>query len=112
MKGLELKVLVGNVVATSYADQAGFHCGTNHEFTMFDLVNRKPLNQKQRSLINMECAIISPRYEGLDCTACALERFLYLKKRTRKYNGTYAILWHSSHLNNLKDKEFYKELIK
>ena len=95
-----------------YADQAGFRCGTSHEFTMFDLVNRKPLNLKQRPLINMDCTIISPRYEGLGYTDRALDRFLNLKKLAQKYRGNYTILWHNSHLSSSKDKEFYKELIK
>jgi len=96
----------------SYADRAGFRCGTSKEFTMFDLVNRKPLALKQRPLINMECTIISSRYENLAYSGKAIQRFRHFKKLTRKYNGSYTILWHNSHFDTIKDKEFYRELIK
>jgi len=96
----------------SYADRAGFRCGTSKEFTMFDLVNCKPLALKQRPLINMECTIISSRYENLAYSEKAIQHFRHFKKLTRKYNGSYTILWHNSHFDTLKDKEFYRELIK
>ncbi|MEY8200577.1 MAG: polysaccharide deacetylase family protein [Colwellia sp.] len=96
----------------SYADRAGFRCGTSKEFTMFDLVNCKPLALKQRPLINMECTIISSRYENLAYSEKAIQRFRHFKKLTKKYNGNYTILWHNSHFDTLKDKEFYRELIK
>lgn len=95
----------------SFADISGFRCGTCKEFTMYDLVNRKPLKLKQRPLISMECTIISKRYENLGYSKAAFERFKYFKEITKKYNGTYTLLWHNNHLKTTKDKEFYKELI-
>ena len=94
-----------------YADQAGFRCGTSKEFTMFDLLNRRPLALKQRPLVNMECTIISPEYENLGYSDRAIRRFLSFKEKSHRYKGIYTILWHNSHMNNIKDKEFYREII-
>lgn len=96
----------------AFADCAGFRCGTSREFTMYDLVNRKPFKLKQRPLVSMECSIISKRYEGLGYTKKAKERFLHFKKQTEKYGGVYTLLWHNSHFTLKNDTVFYKELIK
>ena len=95
----------------SFADKAGFRCGICYEFTMYDLVNRKPFNLKQRPLIVMECTVISPRYEGLGYSEQSLQRFNQCKRDTHKFNGVFTLLWHNSHFENKKDKEFYKKLI-
>ncbi len=94
-----------------FAESAGFRCGTCKEFTMFDLVARKPFNLKQRPLITMESTIIGPKYENLRYSEQSLSRFKYFKKICHKYNGSYVLLWHNSSFNNKKDKEFYKEII-
>ncbi|MGK0254911.1 MAG: hypothetical protein ACI9OE_002426 [Mariniflexile sp.] len=96
----------------SFADKSGFRCGTSKEYTMFDLVERKPLKLKQRPLINMECTILDNQYENYGYSDEALNRFKYFKELTSKYNGTYTLLWHNSHFENKADKTFYKELIK
>jgi hypothetical protein len=96
----------------SFADKSGFRCGTSREYTMFDLVERKPLKLKQRPLINMECTILDNQYENYGYSDEALNRFKYFKELTSKYKGTYTLLWHNSHFENKADKTFYKELIK
>ncbi|MFT5635693.1 MAG: hypothetical protein ACI89T_001147 [Cognaticolwellia sp.] len=95
----------------SFADKSGFRCGTSREFTMFDLVNRKPLKLKQRPLINMECTILDDRYEALGYSDVALSRFRCFKDYSKKYNGIYTLLWHNSYINNADDRKFYRELI-
>lgn len=96
----------------SFADLSGFRCGTCREFSMFDLNEKSHLQLKQRPLINMECTVISPMYEGLGYSNQAMERFKYFIRKTSQYNGNYTLLWHNSHFSNAKDKQFYKELIK
>ncbi|MBE0472057.1 MAG: polysaccharide deacetylase family protein, partial [Methyloprofundus sp.] len=95
----------------SFADKTGFRCGVCYEFTMYDLLNRKPFKLKQRPLIVMECTLIAPRYEGLGYTEQAMQRFSYFKKISHQFNGTFNLLWHNSHFENKQDKAFYKELI-
>ena len=95
----------------SFADKTGFRCGVCYEFTMYDLLNRKPFKLKQRPLIVMECTIIAPRYEGLGYTEQAMQRFSYFKKVSHQFNGTFNLLWHNCHLGK-PDKEIYNRLIK
>lgn len=96
----------------SFADKAGFRCGTSHEFTMYDLINRSPFKLKQRPLIVMECSIIASRYENLGYSDEAMERFMYFKKTCHRYSGNFTLLWHNSHLTTANDKIFYMEMIK
>jgi hypothetical protein len=95
-----------------YADKAGFRCGTSDEFTMYNLVNRKPFKLKQRPLIVMECTVIAPRYEGLGYSEKSMERFNQFKELSYAYSGTFTLLWHNNYLQNKKDKIFYEEIIK
>lgn len=94
----------------SFADKTGFRCGVCYEFTMYDLLNRKPFKLKQRPLIVMECTIIAPRYEGLGYTEQAIQRFAYFKKVCHQFNGTFNLLWHNCHLGEI-DKYVYRKLI-
>ena len=95
-----------------YSDKLGFRCGTSYEFTMYDLVNRKPFKLKQRPLIVMECTVIAPRYEGLGYSEKSMMRFNQFKERSNAYRGNFTLLWHNNHFTNKEDKIFYKELIK
>ncbi len=95
----------------AFADYSGFRCGVCYEFTMYDLIKRETLTVKQKPLIVMECTIIADRYEGLGYCKAALERFKYFKNTCYKFNGTFTLLWHNSHFQTVKDKEFYKQLI-
>ena len=79
---------------------------------MYSLTNRKPLNLKQKPLIVMECSIIADRYEGLGYSEKSIERFEYFKEICHKFNGTFTLLWHNSHLEKDIDKVFYQKLIK
>ncbi|MGD8117117.1 polysaccharide deacetylase family protein [Vibrio sp. TRT 29B02] len=95
----------------SFADSSGFRCGTSHPFPMYDLLNRKPLNVIQRPLINMECTIIAPRYEGLGYTDKTLSRFELFKDKVEKHKGEYVLLWHNTHFGYQADKDIYTKLI-
>ena len=96
----------------SYADMAGFRCGICYEYTMYDLIDRRPMHLKQRPLIIMECSIIANRYEGLGYSDESMTRFENFKKICHQFNGTFNLLWHNSHLKNSNDKIFYERLIK
>jgi hypothetical protein len=95
----------------SYADRPGFRCGTCREYLMYDVVERRPLKLKQRPLIVMECSVIADRYLGLGYTNQALDLMLTLKRRALRYGGNFTLLWHNSHFNHPKDREFYQALV-
>jgi hypothetical protein len=95
-----------------FAEYPGFRCGTSRDFMMYDLVNRRVLNLKQRPLILMECSVISKRYRNLGYTSRALTTMLQLKDRALSIGGEFTVLWHNDHFNNPEDKEFYKAIIR
>jgi hypothetical protein len=94
-----------------FAEQSGFRCGTCQEYSMFDLLSRKPLKLKQRPLINMECTIIEERYEGLGETQSAELRFMQFMAICEKFNGTYTLLWHNTNFPNDFSKKIYRNLL-
>ncbi|NRP37546.1 hypothetical protein XMA121_000131 [Marinobacterium sp. xm-a-121] len=94
-----------------YAEMAGFRCGTCREYSMYDIIRRKPLKLKQRPLLTMESTIIAERYEGYGYGEKSLQRFLYFKDICKQFGGTYTLLWHNCHLLTTDDRILYKELI-
>ena len=91
-----------------YADHAGFRCGTCHSYTGYDLINQKTLDIKIETLMVLDCTLfdyMKLKYEQ------AYEVALNLKRKCKKMNGQFNILWHNSSLQNPKQKTFYQDLI-
>lgn len=95
----------------SYADHAGFRCGTSHPFPVYDLEQRKALDLWESPLIAMECSVLDDKYMNLDSDE-AFNYMAKLKKTCRKYNGTFSLLWHNSRLIDQKEIELYKAIVK
>jgi hypothetical protein len=95
-----------------FAEYPGFRCGTSREFTMYDVINRRAFNLRQRPLILMECSVISERYQNLGYTDKAFTAMIQLKDKALSIGGEFTMLWHNDHFNNNEDKEYYKELIR
>jgi peptidoglycan/xylan/chitin deacetylase (PgdA/CDA1 family) len=95
----------------SYADRAGFRCGTCHEFQMFDPVQDRALKLCQRPLVLMESSVIAARYQGLGYTDEALAAMLDLKRVCKQVSGVFTLLWHNSHLGCERGREFYREIV-
>jgi len=95
----------------SYADRAGFRCGTCHDYRMFDIQQDRVLNLRQRPLVLMECAVIADRYMGLGHSDAALALMGSFKDKCRRVGGTFTLLWHNSHFGSGPDREFYCALI-
>ena len=76
-----------------YADKEGFRCGVCYPYSVFDIINRKKLNLKERPLIVMEGGLIN--YQQLEPKDVEL-RIKNLINRVRKYNGEFVFLWHNS----------------
>jgi hypothetical protein len=93
----------------SYAERAGFRCGTCHEYPMYDLAERKPLSLWQRPLICMESSVIV--YAGHGHTDKALDCMRQLKQAARKVNGSFTLLWHNSSLEAAAARDMYREII-
>jgi hypothetical protein len=92
----------------SYADHAGFRCGTSHSFPLFDVGERRMLRLTERPLIVMDCTVIDEMQLGY--SDAALAHMLQLKERCRLFGGDFTFLWHNSHFLARKDADFYVTL--
>ena len=96
----------------SYADHAGFRCGTCHEYPAFDPASGTCFNLRIRPLIAMEGTVIGKGYMGLGLTASALEKFSQLKKACRNVEGKFTLLWHHSGFASQREREMYEAIVK
>tara|TARA_B100002052_G_scaffold283509_1_gene294509 strand:- start:175 stop:861 length:687 start_codon:yes stop_codon:yes gene_type:complete len=95
-----------------FAQHPGFRCGTSREYTMYDLVGRKPLPLKQRPLLVMECSVISEEYLGLGPSSQAFSVMDEIKRTALYWGGDHTLLWHNSFLETPEARELYCQLIK
>ncbi|WP_223068711.1 polysaccharide deacetylase family protein [Paenibacillus caui] len=94
----------------SYADRAGFRCGTCYEYPVFNLKTRKPLRLRERPLIVMDQSVLHPDYMGLrGGQAAAAIRHYY--SECAKYNGDFTLLWHNSQLIRRSERRLYRSCI-
>lgn len=95
----------------SYADRAGFRCGTCFEYPAFDPVAGHALRLRIRPLVAMECSVTSPGYMGLGIGERALSKFLELKANCKAVSGCFTILWHNSSLTNPEERDLYQAVL-
>ena len=94
----------------SYADCAGFRCGTCHEFPVFDLEQGKELPLIERPLIVMEGTLFGENYMNLSHEE-AFAHAKMLKDQCRKYGGDFTLLWHNSSFQSERDWEVYQQIL-
>ncbi|MFD2270350.1 polysaccharide deacetylase family protein [Undibacterium arcticum] len=95
----------------SYAERAGFRCGTCHEYHMYDLINRKRLNLLQRPLVVMESTVIDMQCMGLGYGDAARELIYRYKRICHQFDGDFTLLWHNSYFENRAAKEMCSDVI-
>jgi hypothetical protein len=91
----------------SYADHAGFRCGTCHPYPVFDVERDRALKLVEYPLTAMECSVLDERYMNLPRDE-ALRYMLKLKQACRKHGGVFTLLWHNSRLVDPAEVELYK----
>lgn len=96
----------------SYAEHAGFRCGTCHEYPAFDPLEDRILNLRIQPLIAMEHTLISKSYMGLGLSKKARDKFLQLKNACKVVNGTFTLLWHNNQLATKAERDLYTSIIK
>lgn len=94
----------------SYADHAGFRCGTCFEYPAFDAVASESLAVRERPLIAMEASILSEKYMGFDQEK-SLKVFQDLKKKCHRVRGQFTLLWHNSEMQSAARKHLYKKML-
>lgn len=95
----------------SYADYAGFRCGTCHEFTMYSPKSDYHMSLKQRPLIVMDQTIISEAYMGLGYSDKAIEIIQKYKYKCQLVRGNFTLLWHNSELQSEASRKFYSNIL-
>lgn len=95
----------------SFADHAGFRCGTCYEYPVFDLEKRREMGLRERPLIVMDRTVVDDDYQGFGATQTALDYMLKLKNYCRKFRGDFVLLWHNQRFVVRKEREIYQLLI-
>lgn len=95
----------------TYADQAGFRCGTCFEYPAFDPVRLQSLRMRIRPLVAMEGTILSARYMGLGTGDAALRKFVKLKRACQAVRGCFTVLWHNSEFGSEDRRELYRAVL-
>jgi peptidoglycan/xylan/chitin deacetylase (PgdA/CDA1 family) len=95
----------------TYAEYAGFRCGTCYEYTFYDVFRRERLNIQERPLVVMDVSVFSNKYMNYDYGANAQNLILKLKSRCFQFNGDFTILWHNNNFPHDKAKEIYKLVV-
>jgi hypothetical protein len=96
----------------NYAEKEGFRCGTGDEYTLFDVINRKKLNLKERPLIFMDANHL-PSYQPNIDTDLSIKKIESLISVSQKYNMDFTVLFHNSIFHNqvLNFTRIYKEIL-
>lgn len=95
----------------SYADRAGFRCGTCHEYPAFDPVADEQLDLRIRPLIAMECTVLSDQYMALVDAETAHKKLSQLKTACKHVGGHFTLLWHNSELRTPERKALYQSVV-
>lgn len=95
----------------SYADHAGFRCGTCFEYQAFDPVACEALELRVRPLVVMEVSAFGQQYMGLGVTENARDKMIELKHTCRRVGGFFTLLWHNSNLQGKVERRMYEEVV-
>lgn len=87
-----------------YADRPGFRCGTCREYSLYDLVNRRPYRLRERPLIVMDTPLFD-RYVGIKSDEDIADSFKDYREKCLKLSGDFTFLWHNS---GFEGKDFRK----
>ena len=95
-------------VTLAYADRIGFRTGTSHEFSVYDLVQRRQLRLRERPFQVMDRTL--SEYMGLDSEA-AIAAVQDVAGQCRRHGGVFSLLWHNSVLLTAGQKRDYQRLV-
>ena len=91
-----------------FAAQPGFRAGTCYEYPVFNLRTRQPLELRERPLVVMDRTLLT--HQGLGPSR-ALEVAAELKRRCRRHDGDFTLLWHNSLLLTRQERRLYESVL-
>ena len=94
-----------------HGDMVGFRCGTCHEYSAFDPVEKKELKLRIRPLIVMDRTLLDPMYMNLSHTA-ALDVARGLKNCCKQFNGNFTLLWHNHAFAEMNQRSLYEAILR
>ncbi len=80
-----------------YPEAEGFRCGICHDFPVFDTLQRKMLNLREKPLIAMDVTLAQYRHYTPDQ---AYDNLRHLRNEVEKHGGDFTLLWHNSSWNS------------
>ena len=95
----------------SFADRAGFRCGTCWEYPWFDLEKRARVGLTERPLIVMECSVIDEQYMGLGSGQRAYDFISTLARTCREFCGDFTLLWHNTRFVPPQERRLFEDLL-
>jgi hypothetical protein len=92
----------------AYADRVGFRTGTCHEYTVYDLVARRPLRLRERPFQVMDRTLLE--YMGLtpDAAHAAVRA---LAAECRRHEGVLCMLWHNNVILGARQRRGYERVV-
>lgn len=110
MRALELAGMAYDNTLT-YANHAGFRCGTSFEYQAFDPIEGKQMNLRIRPLVVMESTIMHPLHMGLGASKAAFEKFRELKHACKCFGGSFTLLWHNTQFDTKAKRDLYQNVL-
>jgi len=93
-----------------YPEAAGFRTGCCYEYPVYDLLNRRPLRLRERSLAVMDVTLFSHVYQSFGFTQ-ARDEVVKLAKQCWRFDGDLVLLWHNDTLIRPEHGRFLSDLI-
>jgi len=84
----------------TYADHAGFRCGSCFEYAGFDVLANEQLEIRVRPLVAMEGSVLGENYMAIQDQCQATEVFLDLRRKCEQLGGVFSLLWHNSEISS------------
>lgn len=94
-----------------YAEQAGFRCGTCHEFPVFDLRAGRMLQLRERPLVAMDVTFLSPVYRDDRSPQGILEEIGMLASTCRRFQGEFTLLWHNNGIGRAGTADMFRRAL-
>ena len=96
----------------SFADMAGFRCGTCYPYHTFNLLTKQKLKLIEVPLIVMEWSVLAEKYMNIKNSDEAYLTINSLIKKCYQFSGCFTLLWHNHLLDNEDRKNLFIKILR